>query len=170
MHYHKQWTRTCVPHLQQSAPVKMIHSYHFWNTPLTASLCSHLAFGLCKLSASIDECQWVQLFSVWRNLMTHLCFIHTSMSHIIQSDCTSAATVTQQQNVMEYHEEGSASTAIPLVSISHVTSQQNKTGGITFRAALIKLIIWLIYNWQNILILNIFSENIKKVREEEKQN
>jgi hypothetical protein len=35
---------------------------HCWNAPPTSSLCSHPLFGLCKHSASVDECQLVQFF------------------------------------------------------------------------------------------------------------
>jgi len=38
--------------------------------------------------------------------------------------------VTQQQNVMEYWREGSASTAVPPTSASDVVGQHNKIGGI----------------------------------------
>jgi len=47
--------------------------------------------------------------------------------------------VARQQNVMEYWWEGSASTDIPPSSTFDVMGQHNKTGGITFRAALILL-------------------------------
>jgi len=50
------------------------------------SHCSYPLHGLQKRSASIDECQWV-LFSAWGNSVTHLFFIHTSMSEAISSDC-----------------------------------------------------------------------------------
>ena len=43
--------------------------------------------------------------------------------------------VTQQQNVMEYWQEDSASTAIPLTSAYDVVGQRNKIGGITFGPA-----------------------------------
>ena len=36
--------------------------HHCWNTPPTASLCSHPLFGLQKFSASINECQWAPSF------------------------------------------------------------------------------------------------------------
>jgi len=39
-----------------------------------------------------------------------------------------------QQNVMEYCQKGSISTAIPPTSTSDVVGQHNKTGGITFGA------------------------------------
>ena len=69
-----------------------LHLYRYrWNTPATTSLCSHPLFGLNKHSPSIDECQWVQFFSAWRSSVTHICFIHTSMSETILSDCPSAA-------------------------------------------------------------------------------
>jgi len=44
--------------------------------------------------------------------------------------------VIQQQHVMEHWQEGSTSTVIPSTSASDVVGQQNKTGGITFRAVL----------------------------------
>ena len=46
--------------------------------------------------------------------------------------------VTQQRNVTEYCQEGSASTAIPPTLTSDVMGQHNKIGGITFRANLIE--------------------------------
>ena len=45
--------------------------------------------------------------------------------------------VAQQQNVMEYCQESSVSTAIPPISTSDIMGQHNKIEGITFRAALI---------------------------------
>jgi len=45
--------------------------------------------------------------------------------------------VTWQQNVMKYWWEGSVSTAIPPTSASDTAGQQNKKGGITFRASLL---------------------------------
>ena len=65
--------------------------HHCWNVPPIASLCSHPLFGLQKRSANIDECQWMPFFSTWGNSMSHLCFIHTSMSDAFVSDCPSAA-------------------------------------------------------------------------------
>ena len=62
--------------------------------------------------------------------MANVCFMHTSMSNAIVSDCPSAASVTQQQNVTEYWWEDSASTAIP--STFGIVGQRNKRGGITF--------------------------------------
>jgi len=45
--------------------------------------------------------------------------------------------VIQQQNVMEYWQEGSISTAVPPTSASNVMGQNNKIGGITFRESLV---------------------------------
>ena len=42
-------------------------------------------------SANVIECWWVQFFSRWRNSVTHLLFIRTSMSESILSDFLSAA-------------------------------------------------------------------------------
>ena len=57
----------------------------------TASVCSCSLFGFCKRSADIDECQWVPFFSEWRNSIPLLCFVCTSVSDAILSDCPSAA-------------------------------------------------------------------------------
>ena len=46
--------------------------------------------------------------------------------------------VPQQQNVMKYWQEGSASTTMFQTSASDVMGQHNKIGSITFGAALIK--------------------------------
>ena len=43
--------------------------------------------------------------------------------------------VTQQQHVMGYWQEGSTSTAIPSVPTSDIVGQCDKIGGITFGAA-----------------------------------
>ena len=45
--------------------------------------------------------------------------------------------VAQQQNVTENWQESSTSTVIPPTSVSDVEGQHNKTGGVTFRAAVI---------------------------------
>ena len=46
--------------------------------------------------------------------------------------------ITQQQHLMEYWWEGSASTAIPPTFISDFVGQYNKIAGITFGAVLTK--------------------------------
>lgn len=69
------------------------HCYLYWNAPFATSLCSYKLFGLHKHSESIDEYQWVPFlffFNTWRNSMTQLCFIWTSMSNTILSDCLSS--------------------------------------------------------------------------------
>jgi hypothetical protein len=75
------WNVTCLSH----------HCCHCWNAPPTSALCSHPLFSFCKHSASIHECQQVQIFSAWRNSMTCLCSIHTYMSDDILPDCSLAA-------------------------------------------------------------------------------
>ena len=75
------WNVACLSHC----------CHHCWNTPSTASLCSHPLFGLCKHSASIDECQWVPFFPKQKNSMKHLCFISISTSDTILSGCPPAA-------------------------------------------------------------------------------
>ena len=69
--------------------------------------------------------------------------LHTFASYALpcQTPCCQSApllpSVVQQQNVPEYREAGSASTAIPPTSASDVMDKNNKIGGMTFRAALI---------------------------------
>jgi len=107
--------------------------------------------------------QWVSvgaIFSVWRNSVTHLCFILTSMSDTIVSECPSAAICHEQQNVMEYCWKGSPSTAIPPTSISDIEGPHN--GGLIFRAAhidldlhsLLNVYVW---NVNHVLCQNIFQ-------------
>jgi len=67
--------------------------------------------------------------------MTPLCFICTSMSDSILSDCPSAAI--WQKHVTEYWWEGSTSTALPSPPTSDVVGQYNQMEGITFRAVLV---------------------------------
>ena len=69
--------------------------------------------------------------------MTHLFFIHTSMSDAVLSDCPSADICHTQENIMEYWWESSTSPAIPPTSASGIMGQHNKIGGITFGAAFV---------------------------------
>jgi len=60
------------------------------------------------------------------------------------SFCQSAPlppSLVQQQNVMEYWQEGSTSAAIPPTFTPDVVSQHHKTGGTTFKAALIQCVM-----------------------------
>ena len=53
--------------------------------------CAHIH---CLVSLNFSKCQWMSVganFSTWRSSATHLCFMHTSMSDVILSDCPSAA-------------------------------------------------------------------------------
>ena len=68
------------------------------------------------------------LMGAWKNSKIHYCFICTSISYYPSiATCHMAA---------GYWLEGSVSTVIPSTSASDVVGQQNKTGGITFRAVL----------------------------------
>jgi len=81
------------------------------------------------------------MFSAWRNSVTHLCFICTSVLDAICQTAPLLPFVTQQQDITKYWWEGSACAATPPPSASDVVGQQNKIGGIAFRAAFIKQII-----------------------------
>lgn len=67
----------------------MTQCHHCWNIPSTTSLCLHPLFGPHKYLARIDECHWMPFFphegTEWRTF----CFIGTSMSDPIFSDCPS---------------------------------------------------------------------------------
>ena len=67
--------------------------------------------------------------------MAHLCSIHTSTSDAILSALL-LPWIMWQENVTGYWQEGSASTAIPTF-VSGIMGRHNKTGDITFGAALL---------------------------------
>uniref|UniRef100_A0A803YMY0 CDC42 small effector 2 n=1 Tax=Meleagris gallopavo TaxID=9103 RepID=A0A803YMY0_MELGA len=102
------------------------------------SLCSHPLFGLHQRLTSISECQWVPFFlhggsqchtSASSALPCLMPFSQTAL--LLQS-------VSWQQNVTEYWQEDSISTAIPSTSASDITEHHNKIGGVTFGAALVQ--------------------------------
>ena len=64
---------------------------HCWNTQSTTSLCSYPLFGHHKhsqVSVNVSGCHF---FSARRNSVPQLCFICTSTSNAIVSECPSAA-------------------------------------------------------------------------------
>jgi len=98
------------------------------------------------------------IFSSWRNLMTHLCFIHTSMLDTILSDCpsdaiygnkteywwevsTSTAICHRSTKLNGILVEGSVSTAIQSTSASDIVGHHNKIGGITFGSAHVQVVV-----------------------------
>ena len=92
------------------------HCCHCWNETPTSSLCSRPLFGLCKCSASVNECQW-------RNSLIRLCFICTSTSSAILSDCPSADichTATKCNGLSV-----GTSTAIPPTAASGIVGQHD---------------------------------------------
>ena len=114
------------------------------------SLCSHPLFGLQKHSASCSEWQWVTWIP--REGIQWETFASSSPLLPCQTPfCHTAPLlppVTRQQNVMGYWQEGSASTAVPPPSDSDMVGQHNKTGGITFGAALICPIDRCVWLWR----------------------
>jgi len=94
----------------------------------TASVCSHLLFGLCKHSASINECQWVQFFPheriQWHTFSPSMLLCQIPFCQTVPL----LPSVTQKQNVTEYWREDSTSTAIPPISASDVMDQHNNIG------------------------------------------
>ena len=107
-----------------------------WNAQRAASLCSHTLFSLNNHSAGIYECQWVPLFWMEEFSSTPLLHPHFHVRCHTLRLLPLLPSVTQQQNVMEYWQEGSASTAVPPPFVSDITGQHNKRGSITLRAAL----------------------------------
>jgi len=59
------------------------HCHCWWNALLSASLCLHPLFGLHKISATTDKCQWVEFFPHGG--------IQWHTSDTILSDCPSVA-------------------------------------------------------------------------------
>jgi len=57
--------------------------------------------------------------------------------------------LSHQQNVIEYWQEDSTSTAIPPTYTSDFVGQHNKMGGVTFRAALIQLLLVFVWALEN---------------------
>jgi hypothetical protein len=60
------------------------------------------------------------IFSAWRNSMTHLCFVGTSMSDAIFPHCSTSDVCRRATKLTNYWREGSTSTAISPASTSDV--------------------------------------------------
>jgi hypothetical protein len=99
-----------------------------WNTPPTASLCSHPLFDLRKRSVSVDKCVRVCIHMKEFNDTS----AQTFLSGTNFSDCPSAEVCGNAKQPTKYWREGSTSTAIPPASASSVVDQCNKIGDITF--------------------------------------
>jgi hypothetical protein len=75
--------------------------------------------------------------------------LHTFASYALPCQtpfCQTApllSSVARQQNLVEYWQEGSASTAISPASASDVMGQHNKIGGIDFGATLVLFNLWI---------------------------
>ena len=119
----------------------MIRCCHYWNTPPTASLCSHLLFCHHKCLASFSECQWVPLFLHVRNQWCTIALDALPCQMLFCPTAPLLPSVMWQQNVTEYWWEISASTATQSTSASDLVGQQKKIGGVTFGAGLVYLIV-----------------------------
>ena len=89
-----------------------------------------------KHSADISECRCDFLMEEFSDSPLARTHFHTRHQFVRLDPLLPS--VTQQQNIREYWWEVSPSTAIPPASTSDTVDQYNKTGGITFRAALVK--------------------------------
>ena len=100
-----------------------------------AHICCSDSMNIQQMLMSVNECHF---FSTWRNSMTHLCFICTSKSDTILSDCLSAdtcCTVTKCNGILLAR----FSLYCHTTNAFDAVGQHNKIGGIAFGAALIKL-------------------------------
>jgi len=114
----------------------------FWNVVClfaTASLCSYPLLGLCNCSANVDECQLVSFFPDGGIQWYTFSLPKLPCETPFYQPAALLPSVTQQQNVMEYGWEDSATTAIP-TSTSNSVVQHNKIAGVTFRSVLIIMI------------------------------
>ena len=140
--------------------VFIIHSkFSFFSFCLVTLLQGHLERGLsltllmpllksltvlfqCLIPIIIQQMpHWIsmnEVLSTWRNSVPHLCFIHTSMSDAVVSDCSSAAichTATKCNRTVV----GSFNCIALLPTLTFdIIGNHNKIGGITSRATLIR--------------------------------
>jgi len=77
------------------------------------------------------------IFSTWRNSVTHLFLICTSMSDASGSECPSAGICHMAKNWWN----GLISIAMPATSASNFVAQRDKIGGITVRATLVYILL-----------------------------
>ena len=88
---------------------------------------------------TLSKHQWKSvgvILSICRNSMTKLFFILQFQTALCQT-APLLPHVTWQQNVMEYCQECSVSTAILPTSVSDIVDKHNKIGGVTFGASLV---------------------------------
>jgi len=77
------------------------------------------------------------IFSVWRNSLTHLFPYALPCQKPFCQTAPLLPSIVQSQNVMEYLQEGSSSTAIPKNTHLWLVCQHNKTGGVSFGVVLV---------------------------------
>jgi len=138
------------------SPLLKRTTYHF--TVLTSTVGSPGTFCKCCISVSA-------IFFPHGGIQFHAIVLSALPCVTVTPLCHSAPlqpSVTQQQNGVEYGWEGSTSTVIPPTSISDVVDQRNKTGGITFGAALVACGILLQgLVWEMDVVLGIWSSMIQ---------
>ena len=156
VHFCQWWTRTCILHSYLSALAVVTLSCHCWNTPPTSPVHSHPTFGLHKCSASFSGCQQVPFFP-HRGIQWH-----TFASHALpcwMPFCWTAPLlpfVSQQQNVLEYWWEGSASPTTPPTFPSNVVGWHNEIGGIIFGTVPLECMWSNICKIEDVLIVDLF--------------
>jgi hypothetical protein len=92
---------------------------------------------MCKHSASVNECHWVQFFLHGEiQLQTFASYTLPCQMPFCQI-ASLLSSVTRQQNLREYWQKGSTSTATSPTSASDAVGQHNKIGGINFGVTLV---------------------------------
>jgi hypothetical protein len=107
----------------------------------TASLCYHPLFSLRKCSASVDECHLMQFFPHGGIHLHPIASYRLPCQTAFCKTTPLLSSVTRQQNLTEYWQECSTSTAISPTSASDVESQHNKIGVLNFGATLVDLMM-----------------------------
>jgi len=111
-------------------------AYHSCLCPLLKCSTHYLTvfISTSKCLASIDDCQWIQVFPHGR-IQFHTFALYTLLCQMPYCLTAPLLPFVAWQNVTEYWWEGSASPAIAATFSSDIVGQHNKIGGTTFRVA-----------------------------------
>lgn len=129
-HKHHHWL--CIFTINKQEPAccyrKNLHQYMWPAVVVTNAERHHLPLSVLSFTGwspqTFNKHWWKPMgavFSAWRNAVTHLSFIRTSMPDAILSGCPPLPSVTEQQNVMEYLWKGSTSTVISSTFASDIS-------------------------------------------------
>ena len=125
------WSR-CSPF--HGVPAVHGHIEHGLYSAAVSVPLKHTTHSLTVLTATVwspemfSKHQWMSvcaIFSTKRNSVLEFCLIHTTMS---EASAPLLPSVSWQQNITGYWQEGSTCAAIPAMSTSDVTGQENEIG------------------------------------------